>query len=511
MLIAIFVIGYAAIVLEHTLRLNKAAAALVTGVLCWTAYIVRSDAHLANEKLAHHMGDLSQVLFFLLAAMTIVEVIDAHEGFDLVTSRVTGKSRRRLIVVLAVITFFLSAVLDNLTTSIVMMSLVRKLASEDEDRMQLGAVIIVAANAGGAWSPIGDVTTTMLWVGGQITTAKMIGHLLVPSLVSAIVPVAWIALRSKGDLNRPGTAPGPDVVRQIQSSVVDASESAPGLTKLTLPSDAGSVGKTLADLNLRARTGVTVATIERAESPVAASPREILRGDDVLALSGSPSEVSTAVEILVTGQAPKRTTPAERNLIFFVGVALLLFVPVFKTLTHLPPVMGILLGLGALWAVTELVHKRKADDLRGALTPGGALQRVDAQSVLFFLGILLAITALESDGALQRLAAWMGATIRNADAITVLIGLASSVVDNVPLVAGAQGMYSLADYPPDHRFWHFLAYCAGTGGSILIIGSAAGVAVMGMENISFGWYFRRISLPALAGYAAGAVAFLATS
>jgi len=510
-LIAIFVVGYIAIVLEHTLRLNKAAAALITGVLCWTAYVAKIEAHVANEKLAHHMGDLSQILFFLLAAMTIVEVVDAHEGFDLVTSRVVGRSRRKLVVVLAAITFFLSAVLDNLTTSIVMMSLVRKLAREEEDRMQLGAVIIVAANAGGAWSPIGDVTTTMLWVGGQITTAKMVGHLLLPSLVSAIVPVGWIALRSKGDLDRAGAAPGADVVRRLQSTVVDTTENTPGVTKLTLPADAGSAGKTLADLNLRARTGATVTTIERAEEPIAASARVVLRGDDVVALSGSPSEISAAVEILVTGQAPKRTTPGERNLIFFVGVAALLFVPVFKTLTHLPPVMGILLGLGVLWAVTELAHKRKADDLRGALTPSGALQRVDAQSVLFFLGILLAITALESDGVLQRLATWMGTTIRNADAITVLIGLASSVVDNVPLVAGAQGMYSLADYPTDHRFWHFLAYCAGTGGSILIIGSAAGVAVMGMENISFGWYFRRISLPALAGYAAGAITFLLMS
>lgn len=423
LLITIFVLGYAAIVFEHTLRLNKAAAALLTGVFCWTAYIVGHDPDAVNEKLAHHMGGLSQVLFFLLAAMTIVEVIDAHDGFDVITSRVTTSNRRRLLAILATLGFFLSAVLDNLTTSIVMMSLVRRLVPDDEDRMTFAGVVIIAANAGGVWSPIGDVTTTMLWVGKQITTTTTITHLFVPALASVAVPVVWIGWRMKGDFRRP----------------------APSV------SDEG------------------------------ATPR-----------------------------APK-TTARERLLVLAVGGGMLLFVPIFKTVTHLPPLMGILLALGVLWTLTEVIHTRKDEQLRGSLTVSSALQRVDAQSVLFFLGILLAITALESDGALSALAGWLDRTVKSVDAVTVLIGLSSSIVDNVPLVAAAQGMYPMTTFPTDHRFWLFLAYCAGTGGSILIIGSAAGVAVMGLEKISFGWYFRKMSLPALLGYAAGAVVYLALS
>ncbi|MBS2015094.1 MAG: sodium:proton antiporter NhaD [Deltaproteobacteria bacterium] len=423
-LITIFVVGYAAIVFEHALRLNKAAAALLTGVFAWTAYIAGADPEAANEKLAHHLGDLSQVLFFLLAAMTIVEVIDAHDGFEVITSRVKTTRRRALLAILTGLAFFLSAVLDNLTTSIVMMSLVRRLVPDDEDRMTYAGVIIIAANAGGVWSPIGDVTTTMLWVGKQITTTKTMGALFFPALVSVAAPALWIGWRMKGELRRPAAPPEGDEAPAVRTS---------------------------------------------------------------------------------------KTTSRERSLVFFSGLALLLFVPVFKTLTHLPPVMGILLGLGALWTLTEVIHKKKDDSLRGSLTVSGALQRVDAQSILFFLGILLAITALESDGKLGALAAWLDATVHRVDAVTLLIGLSSSIVDNVPLVAAAQGMYPMTKFPTDHSFWLFLAYCAGTGGSILIIGSAAGVAVMGLEKISFGWYFRRMSLPALLGYVAGAIAYLATS
>lgn len=415
LLIVLFVAGYLAIVFEHALGVNKAASALLTGVACWTAYIVAGDHHPIGEALVHQMGDLSGILFFLLGAMTIVELIDAHDGFELLTSRIKTTSRRRLLLIVAILSFFLSAVLDNLTTSIVMMSLVRKLVRDDEDRMLYGGAVIVAANAGGAWSPIGDVTTTMLWVGGQISTGAIIKHVIVPSLVSVVVPVLWLGLRMKGNVERP------------EVEQVDA----------------------------------------------------------------------------------RSTTLLERRLVLIVGGGVLLFVPVFKTLTHLPPFMGVLLGLGVLWTVTELIHKRKNDEARDVLSVAGALQRVDTQSILFFLGILLAIGALQSAGLLASLAHHMDEAIGNVDVITMSIGLSSAVVDNVPLVAAAQGMYSLAHFPIDHHFWLFLAYCAGTGGSILIIGSAAGIAVMGMQRITFGWYVKKLSLPALLGYLAGALAYLA--
>ena len=414
LLIVLFTAGYLAIVFEHALGVNKAASALLTGVACWTAYIVAGDHHVIGDALVHQMGDLSGILFFLLGAMTIVELIDAHDGFELLTSRITTTSRRRLLLVVSVISFFLSAVLDNLTTSIVMMSLVRKLVRDDEDRMIYGGVVIIAANAGGAWSPIGDVTTTMLWIGGQISSGSIIKHVFVPSLASIAVPVLWLALRMKGNVGRP----------------------------------------------------------------------EIARVDC------------------------RPTTLLERRIVLIVGGGVLLFVPVFKTVTHLPPFMGVLLGLGVLWTVTELIHKRKNDEARDVLSVAGALQRVDTQSILFFLGILLAIGALQSAGLLAALAHHMDEAIGNVDVITMSIGLSSAVVDNVPLVAAAQGMYSLAHFPPDHQFWLFLAYCAGTGGSILIIGSAAGVAVMGMQRITFGWYVKKMSLPALLGYLAGALVYL---
>ncbi|MBS1119669.1 MAG: Citrate transporter [Deltaproteobacteria bacterium] len=419
LIIAIFVLGYLAIVFEHTLKLNKAASALLTGVLCWTAYIVPGDHHVIGAQLMHQLGDLSAILFFLLGAMTIVELIDAHDGFELLTSRITTLDRRRLLLTIALISFLLSAVLDNLTTSIVMMSLVRKLVEGDEDRMYFAGIVIIAANAGGAWSPIGDVTTTMLWIGGQVTAPHLIVRLLLPSLVSMAVPLVWLMARRKGQCTRPQASP-PD------------------------PSSHG-----------------------------------------------------------------QPTTAFERKLVLIVGAGVLVLVPAFKTLTHLPPFMGILLGLGILWTVTELIHKRKHETARGSLTVASALQRIDSPSILFFLGILLAITALQSDGVLAQLASGMDRSIGNVDAITMSIGLSSAVVDNVPLVAAAQGMYSLAHFPADHHFWTFLAYCAGTGGSILIIGSAAGIAVMGMQRVSFGWYLKRISLPALLGYLAGAATYLA--
>jgi Na+/H+ antiporter NhaD/arsenite permease-like protein len=505
LLVAIFVLGYLAIVLEHLLKLNKSAAALLTGVLCWTAYIVGHDAHVANEQLLHHLGGQAQILFFLLAAMTMVELIDAHDGFDLVTARVRTTNRRKLFVTISVLTFFLSSVLDNLTTAILMMSLARRLTTETDDRMSFGAIVIIAANAGGVWSPIGDVTTTMLWMGQQITTTSVIRQLFLPALASVAVPTVLIGLRMRGHVRRPESVAATRI-----AELVTKAEDAILPTTLTLAGDVAAIGKSLSTLNVRARTGAAVVTITRDGRDMASpSPVEPLQEGDVLTLAGSPDAVAFAVELLIAGRAPKPTTPLERRVVFFVGLGALLFVPVFKTLTHLPPVMGLLGGLGVLWIVTEIIHARKNDKEKEALSVGGALQRIDAQSVLFFLGILLAISALESDGILNRLATQMDRAIGNVNLITLAIGLSSSVVDNVPLVAASQGMYPLSAFPTDHGFWLFLAYCAGTGGSILIIGSAAGIAVMVIQHIGFGWYLRKISLVALLGYAAGALVYLA--
>lgn len=422
LLLAVFVLGYLAIVFEHPLGVNKSASALAAGVLCWTIYAVQGDTHLVNEQLGHHLGEVSAILFFLLGAMTIVELIDAHDGFELITSRIHTVNRRKLLVIIAALSFVLSAVLDNLTASIVMISLVRKLVPGDTDRKYYAGIVIVAANSGGVWSPIGDVTTTMLWVGGQVTTTSLVTHLVLPALVSILVPLAWIGWRMKGTID---------------------------LAETTAP---------------------------------------------------------TAVE------SQRIPTPAwERKFVLFSGIAVLVFVPVFKTLTHLPPYTGMLLGLAVLWTATELIHKRKPEEGKGPLSVVHALQRVDTPSVLFFLGILLAISALESTGALSALARFLDDAIGNVHVVTLAIGLSSSIVDNVPLVAASQGMYSLATFPQDHQFWLFLAFCAGTGGSILIIGSAAGIAVMGIQRVTFGWYVRHISLPALLGYGAGALTYLAMS
>jgi Na+/H+ antiporter NhaD/arsenite permease-like protein len=488
-------------VLEHPLGVSKTASALLAGVACWTVLIAGADADEINAHLGHHMGDVSGILFFLLGAMTIVELIDAHDGFELITARIKTRSRRKLLLTIALLSFFLSAVLDNLTTSIVMMSLVRKLVSTEDDRMRLGGVVIIAANAGGVWSPIGDVTTTMLWVGGNVTTGAIVTQLILPALVSVAVPVLWIARKMKGEVVRRGLRATGDL-----PEVVVRGEAAEG--SVTLAGDTPAVGLSLAQLGLRSKTGASVASLTRDGEARRPDPTESLRAGDVLVLTGTPEAVANGLAYLLGGQAPRLTTARERALVFFAGVGVLLFVPVFKTLTHLPPFMGILLGLGVLWLLTSLVHKAKSDEGKGALSVSGALQRVDAESVLFFLGILLAISALETAGILGGLALQMNESIGNVDAITLSIGLSSAVIDNVPLVAAAQGMYSHATFPTDHHFWLFLAYCAGTGGSILIIGSAAGIAVMGIQRITFVWYVRHMSVPALLGYAAGAAVYL---
>jgi len=441
LLTAIFLLAYAAIVFEHQLSLNKSATALLAGVLCWTGLVAGGDPQAVAAALEHRLPELTGILFFLLGAMTIVELVDAHDGFELVTQRIRTRSRRKLLGIIAALAFVLSAVLDNLTTSIVMMTLVRKLVTGDRDRMHYGGIVIVAANAGGAFSPIGDVTTTMLWVGGQLSVLVMLKKLILPALASVVVPTIWIGARLTGSL---AGAAGRDADDAAPSALDDAAPSA-------------------LDANER---------------------------EDSRALPPNPS------------------SPAERAIVLATGLGVLLFVPVFTAVTHLPPFMGILLGLGVLWSLTELIHKRKNDEEKSALSVAGALQRVDTQSVLFFLGILLAIGALQSAGLLGALAASLDRALPDVGLRTLAIGLVSAVVDNVPLVAAAQGMYPLTSYPPDHRFWTLLAYCAGTGGSILVIGSAAGIAVMGIQRITFAWYVRHLMLPALLGYLAGALAFL---
>ena len=420
LLILIFVIGYVAIAFEHPLKVNKTATALLTGVLCWTVYIVSAnnpDAVLG--ELSHHLASVSEILFFLLGAMTIVELIDAHDGFKLITDRITSKNRIKLLWLISFITFFLSAILDNLTTAIVMVSVLRKLIKNPNDRKLFAGVVIIAANAGGAWSPIGDVTTTMLWIGGQITPVNIIKTLLIPSLISLIIPLIYLTFKLKGSVRR---------------------------------------------------------------------------GEEE---EDSEEEVH---ELIIKTQ--------NSVIMLLTGLGTLLFVPIFKTITHLPPYMGILLGLGVVWVVSEILHSEKDDEEKHPFTVAHALSKIDTSSILFFLGILISIGALESTHLLSGLAQWMDKTIGNQDVIVVAIGLASAVIDNVPLVAASMGMYDLASFPADSKIWEFMAYCAGTGGSILIIGSAAGVAVMGMEKIDFMWYVRKISFTALIGYFAGVLAYL---
>jgi Na+/H+ antiporter NhaD/arsenite permease-like protein len=422
LMIIVFVVGYAAIALEHPIKIDKAASALITGVLVWTLFVFTgADSHFIEEELLHHLSEISSILFFLLGAMTIVELIDAHEGFAIITDKITTTKKVKLLWIISVLTFFFSAALDNLTTSIVMISLLRKLIGDKYDRWFFAGIVVVAANAGGAWSPIGDVTTTMLWIGGQLTTATIISTLFIPSLVAMVVPLLVLTFTMKGNVERPITKEG----------------------------------------------------LEHYINP---------------------------------------TTAFERNLIFFLGLAGLLFVPIFKTVTHLPPFMGMMLSLGVMWAVTEVIHSSKNREDKSHLSVIGVLRKVDTASVLFFLGILLAVAGLQSAGHLAVMAGSLNdAFDGNIYAINIVIGLLSSIVDNVPLVAGSMGMYEVVEagaFAQDGVFWQFLAFCAGTGGSALIIGSAAGVAVMGLEKIDFVWYLKKISILALIGYFAGAGTYI---
>lgn len=408
-------LGYVGIVMEHTISIDKSSSALLTGALCWTAVAFMShDTVHMNEELMHHLSDIASILFFLMGAMTIVELIDTYEGFDIITDRINTRSQTKLVWIICILTFFLSALLDNLTTTIVMVTLMRKIIDKAETRLIFVGLIVVAANAGGAWSPMGDVTTTMLWIGGQVTAANIVVKLFLPSLVCMLVPLLVITPSLKGEL-----------------------------------------------------------------------PKKTFNSDREL-----------------------HHSKTEKYIIFFAGIGGLLFVPLFKTVTHLPPFMGMLLALGFLWLVSELILKDKEEHFRKNYSVYKALEKVDMPSVLFFLGILLAVAALQTQGVLTDLAGWLSGNLGNQTLTVTLIGLLSAVVDNVPLVAASMGMYSLETYPVDDTFWELLAYCAGTGGSALIIGSAAGVAAMGMEKINFFWYVKKISWLALIGYFSGIAVYL---
>lgn len=417
MLVAIFVIAYAAIALEHPLKVNKSASALVGAGLLWTFYALMSgDQNLVAKNLNESLASTAQIVFFLMGAMTIVEVVDAHNGFEVITSRIKTTKLSTLMWLVGFVTFFLSSVLDNLTTTIVMISLMKKLLDNHEDRLFFAGMIVIAANAGGAWTPIGDVTTTMLWIGGQITTLAIMKGVFIASMINLLVPLVVVSYILKG--------------REVVS-----------------PPPAGDNGLL-------------------------------------------------------------KTTLFERNLMFYLGIGTLVAVPAFKSITNLPPFLGILFGLGILWLVGELIHRSKEDDEKQHLTLVHALMKIDMSSIVFFIGILLAVATLEHTHILGALAKWLEQTVGRQDVIVTIIGLVSAVVDNVPLVAASMGMYSLAQYPPDSFLWEFMAYCAGTGGSILIIGSAAGVAAMGLEKIHFFWYMKRISGLALIGYFGGIVAYI---
>jgi len=417
LLVVIFVVAYAAIALEHSIGVNKTASALIATGLLWTVYAMMSGNHdQVGADLTESLASTAQVVFFLMGAMTIVEVVDAHNGFEVITSRIRTNSQPALMWLIGFVTFFLSAVLDNLTTTIVMISLTKKLIDNHEDRLFFAGMIVVAANAGGAWSPIGDVTTTMLWIGGQITTLAIMEGVFLAALINLLVPLLATSYMLRGRV----VAPPPSTEQQ----------------------------------------------------------------------------------------AHRAASEFDRNLMFVLGIGCLVAVPVFKTVTHLPPFMGMLFGLGILWLVGEILHRGKTEKEKERLTLVHALMRIDMSSVIFFIGILLAVATLEHTHILSALAGWFGETIGRLDLIVIVIGLISAVVDNVPLVAASMGMFSLEQHPQDSFLWEFLAYCAGTGGSILIIGSAAGVAAMGLEKIHFFWYARRIGGLALIGYLAGALVYI---
>jgi Na+/H+ antiporter NhaD/arsenite permease-like protein len=426
MLVAVvFVVAYASIALEHSLKINKSAIALLAAGLMWTLYSYAAQQvggvptaphglESVIEQLGEKLGETAAIVFFLIGAMTIVEVTDAHGGFEVITSRIKATKLSSLIWVIGIITFFLSSILDNMTTTIVMVTLMKRLLKEHKERLYFAGIIVIAANAGGCWTPIGDVTTTMLWIGGQITTVNIMKVLFIPGILNLVIPLLVVSFILKGNV---------------------------------VPPDA------------KAENGVT-------------------------------------------------TSQFEKNLMFFLGMGSLIFVPVFKAITGLPPYLGILFALGVLWVVGEILHRNKSDEEKDHLTLAKAVKRIDMPSVVFFIGILMAVATLSANGMLPALAQFLDVKIGNQSIIVIIIGLVSAVVDNIPLVAASMGMYPLAQNPADSFLWEFMAYCAGTGGSILVIGSAAGVAAMGLEKINFFWYAKKIGPLALLGYFAGVIAYI---
>lgn len=476
-MVVLFIFGYTMIALEHPLKIEKAASALLLGSILWAVYALfgnqilglgyspawtelkemaavfvnnikptmselefatspfketvetaHSTSHFIKEELGHHLIEIAEILFFLFGAMTIVETIDQHQGFKVITDKITTTSKVKLLWILSILTFFMSAALDNLTTTIVMVALLRKLIDEKGTRWFFASIIVIAANAGGAWSPIGDVTTIMLWIGGQVTTMAIITRVFIPSLVSMLVPLAILSFILKGNVTRP----------------------------------------------------------------------------------------------LVENDGGEYTSSRERVFMLILGLAALINVPVFKTITHLPPYVGMLFGLGTIWLVSEIMHRNKEAEVKRKLTIFHIVKKVDTPTIFFFLGILLAVASLQSAGQLSLLAGYLDEKLHSIFAINLAIGALSAIVDNVPLVAGAMGMYPIASpemlqiaadpeylkfFVQDGLFWEFLAYCAGTGGSMLIIGSAAGVAAMGLERIDFIWYMKKITWIAVIGYLAGAGAY----
>lgn len=453
-LICLFFIGYLAIALEHPLRIDKTATALLLGMALWVLYALNAEYfipefhaddlaaylqanprmqsmtphmqslnYIIDVQIVEAMGDITQTLFFLIGAMTIVELVDVHGGFSIITDHIKTHSKNKLMWILCLTAFFFSAVLDNMTTTIVMVMLLRKLIDDRHERWLYAGLIVIAANCGGAWSPIGDVTTIMLWVGGNVTTGSLISYVLLPSLVSMLVPLLFVTRSLRGTL-----------------------------------------------------------------SPVK-----------------------------TTGEVDNGISTGERNSIFFLGVGALISVPIFKSITHLPPFVGMLFALGVLWVFTEIFYNSKTLEKAREQRIPKVISRIDMPSILFFLGILMAVAVLQSTGVLGWLATALDEHVHNVYFIDILLGILSSIVDNVPLVAASMGMYPVADpgatgyaanFIIDGTFWELLSYCAGVGGSIMIIGSASGVIAMGLEKINFGWYLRKFSGLAFLGYLAGALVYV---
>jgi Na+/H+ antiporter NhaD/arsenite permease-like protein len=412
----IFVLSYLMIALERPIKINKSATALIAAGSMWTLYSFTSPLGVENviHQLTEKLAETAAIVFFLICAMTIVEVTDSHGGFEVITSRIKATRLTSLLWIIGFITFYLSSILDNLTTTIVMIALMKRLLKDHKQRIFFAGIIVIAANAGGAWSPIGDVTTTMLWIGGQITTGNIMKGLWLASMLNLLVPLVIASFIVKGDI---------------------------------VPPD---------------------------------------KVDD----------------------SATTTSQFEKNLMFFMGIGSLMFVPIFKAVTHLPQYLGILLALGVLWLTGEILHRNKPEEDFEHLKLTKALKRIDMASVVFFIGILLAVATLSANGMLPALAQWLDARLGNQSLIVIIIGLCSAVIDNIPMVAASIGMYPIAQFPQDSFLWEFMSYCAGTGGSILIIGSAAGVAAMGLEKIEFFWYARRIGPLAFAGYFAGVAAYI---